>query len=74
MMAAVPQVLLDLEGQQHPDDDLLGDLCAPKWRLMSGGKILIESKDDIRKRIGRSTDVGDAVVYASGNKNNFVFL
>jgi len=48
-----------------PDDaELLGDLSAPKWREMSGGKILIESKVDIKKRLGRSTDVGDAVVEA----------
>lgn len=45
-----------------PDDLLLGDLTAPKWRILSGGKIQVESKDDIRKRIGRSTDDGDAVV------------
>lgn len=44
------------------DDLLLGDLTAPKWKIMSGGKIQVESKDDIRKRIGRSTDAGDAVV------------
>jgi hypothetical protein len=31
---------------------------------MSGGKIQVESKDDIKKRIGRSTDDGDAVVMA----------
>ena len=32
--------------------------------MLSGGKIQVESKDDIRKRIGRSTDDGDAVVQA----------
>ena len=47
-----------------PDDLLLGDLTAAKWRVLSGGKIQVESKDDIRKRIGRSTDDGDAVVQA----------
>jgi hypothetical protein len=47
-----------------PDDLLTGDLTAPHWRVMSGGKIQIESKDDIYKRIGRSTDDGDAVVMA----------
>lgn len=48
-----------------PDDDTLtGDLTAPRWRVMSGGRIQIESKDDIRKRLGRSTDDGDAVVQA----------
>lgn len=45
-----------------PDDLLLGDLTAPKWKVLSGGKIQVESKDDIRKRIGRSTDDGDGVV------------
>lgn len=47
-----------------PDDRLTGDLTAPHWRVMSGGRIQVESKDDIRKRIGRSTDDGDAVVQA----------
>jgi len=47
-----------------PDDLLTGDLTAPHWRVMSGGKIQVEGKDDIRKRIGRSTDDGDAVVMA----------
>ena len=45
-----------------PDDRLLGDLCAPHWRVTSSGKVQIESKDEIRKRLGRSTDDGDAVV------------
>jgi rubrerythrin len=31
---------------------------------MSGGKILVESKDDIKVRLGRSTDDGDAVMMA----------
>lgn len=49
-----------------PDDDLTGDLTAPHWREVSGGKIRVESKDDLRKpaRLGRSTDSGDAVVQA----------
>ena len=45
-----------------PDDLLIGDLTAPKWRVTSGGKIEVESKDDIKKRLERSTDFGDAVV------------
>jgi hypothetical protein len=48
-----------------PDDELLGDLTAPKaGEPQSGGKIKIESKDEIKKRIGRSTDRADAVVQA----------
>jgi hypothetical protein len=47
-----------------PDDpEMLADLCAPKWSLSTSG-ILIESKDDIIERIGRSPDCGDAVVMA----------
>jgi len=47
-----------------PDDpELLADLCAPKWSLSSSG-VLIESKDDIKARLGRSPDCGDAVVLA----------
>lgn len=47
-----------------PDDELAADLTAPRWEPRTGGKIFVESKDDIRKRIGRSTDRGDAVVMA----------
>lgn len=45
-----------------PDDMLLGDLCAPTYRRVAGGRIQVESKDDIKKRLKRSTDSGDAVV------------
>ena len=47
-----------------PDDELLEDLSAPRWTLRLSG-IQIEPKDDIRERIGRSPDKGDAVVLAS---------
>jgi hypothetical protein len=47
-----------------PDDLLIGDLTSPHWRVLSGGKVQVESKDEIRKRLGRSTDDGDAVVQA----------
>lgn len=47
-----------------PDDaDLLADLAAPTWSLRKD-KILLESKDDIQKRLSRSPDKGDAVAYA----------
>ena len=47
-----------------PDPELKSDLCAPLWKLTSAG-IQIEEKDEIKKRIGRSPDKGDAVIYAS---------
>ena len=46
-----------------PDARLLADLAAPRWRLTTRG-VQVESKPDIAKRLGRSTDRGDAVVYA----------
>lgn len=47
-----------------PDDRLTSDLTAPRWKETSSGRIKVESKDDIRKRIGRSTDYGDAAALA----------
>jgi hypothetical protein len=47
-----------------PDDLLLGDLVSPKYRIMSGGNIQVEPKDEVKKRIGRSPDDGDATVEA----------
>lgn len=44
-----------------PDDKLKADLTAPKWKLLGGGIIQVESKEEVKDRIGRSTDSGDAV-------------
>jgi hypothetical protein len=47
-----------------PDDPLLiAELTAPKWKEVGGGKIQVEAKEDIKKRLGgRSTDSADAVL------------
>lgn len=47
-----------------PDDELLAELCAPKW-TSPGGVVVIESKDEIKKRLKRSPDKADAIVLAS---------
>ncbi len=47
-----------------PDRELRADLCAPRWKLTVSG-IQVEDKDEIKKRIGRSPDVGESVIYAS---------
>lgn len=48
-----------------PDDpELLADLKAPRFEVRANG-LKIESKEDIRERIGRSPDRGDAVVLAN---------
>ncbi len=44
------------------DDLLVGELVAPRYRDAAGGRLVIESKDDLRKRLKRSTDRADAVV------------
>jgi len=47
-----------------PDDpELIADLSAPRWELR-GGRIALKSKDEIKDRLGRSPDCGDAVVLA----------
>lgn len=46
-----------------PDPELEADLCTPRWIPQSNG-IKIESKEDIKKRLGRSPDCADAVVLA----------
>jgi hypothetical protein len=61
--------MLDPENGENvalPDDELLiGDLVSVRRMPMrSDGKLLIESKEDIKKRIGRSTDDGDACCLA----------
>lgn len=47
-----------------PDPRLRADLCTPRWMLKPGG-IQVETKEEIKKRIGRSPDDGDAVVLAN---------
>jgi hypothetical protein len=58
------------------DDKLVGDLTAPTYLYTSNGKIRVEGKDDIRARIGRSTDDADALalaLYAARANSGVVF-
>lgn len=59
------QARLDLERGEValPDDDeLIEDLIAPTWTTRNG-KIIVESKEDLKRRLGRSPNKGDAFVY-----------
>jgi hypothetical protein len=55
------------------DDDLIKELSTPKWELKDGageykGRISVEKKDDIRKRLkGKSTDAADSVIIVLGD-------
>lgn len=51
-----------------PDPELRADLAAPTYSVSARG-ILIESKEDIRKRLGRSPGKGDAVVMCLSEGN-----
>lgn len=57
-----------------PDPAVMSDLTAPLYDLTSGG-IRVEPKDKIRERIGRSTDVGDAICMSlwMGSRGLIVF-
>jgi hypothetical protein len=46
-----------------PDRELRADLIAPRWKLSAQG-IQIEEKEEIKARLGRSPDSGEAVMYA----------
>jgi hypothetical protein len=62
---------LDPENDENvelpPDQKLEAQLTAPTWELKKN-LILVESKDDIRERLGSSTDRADAVIMAWWNR------
>lgn len=54
------------------DEELMTDLTAPRYAIKGEKMIQVEPKDDIKKRLGRSPDKGDAVVYANAMRNEIV--
>ena len=50
-----------------PDDELLSELASVKYKVDARGAIQIESKEDMKKRLGHSPDRADAVVLAFSN-------
>lgn len=46
------------------DDDLVADLSALRYTFDQSGRIVLEGKDEARKRLGRSPDRADAVALA----------
>lgn len=57
--------LIDIEENKF----LSEELAAIKFYMHSSRKIIIESKDEIRKRLGRSPDFADALMYLFLNKD-----
>ncbi len=47
-----------------PGNEILADLCAARYEVTVSG-VLIEKKKNIKKRIGRSPDKGESIIYAN---------
>lgn len=61
---AIREALQRGEISLPPDDQLAADLTNIKYTYTSKGQIKLESKDDVKKRLGRSPDRGDALAIA----------
>jgi phage terminase large subunit len=57
----IREMLKDNSLDLPPDNKLAADLTNIKFKYTSRGQIQLESKEDIKKRIGRSPDRGDAL-------------
>jgi len=55
------RIWLDDGGSLPNNTDLKTDLCVPTYKFDSANRMQLESKDDIKKRGGRSPDLGDAL-------------
>lgn len=53
-----------------PDTELLADLCSAKYEVSAAG-VKVEEKEDIKERIGRSPDIGEAVMMANMNTDTW---
>ena len=59
---------------QLPDSDsLAADLCSVGYRYQSDGKLLLESKQDMRKRGVPSPDEGDALALCFADADGSAF-
>lgn len=60
--------LLLPEGCDRDYDQLAMELSAPKYKILSSGKKQVESKDDMKKRLGFSPDLADSFLntFAAG--------
>jgi hypothetical protein len=47
-----------------PGNEIVADLCSAKYKLTTSG-VLVEEKEEIKKRIGRSPDKGESILYAN---------
>lgn len=61
MWGRMAEWLMTPGGVRVPDDDIVQrHLCAPTKKWRAAGQLLLEDKDDMKKRVGFSPDFGDA--------------
>jgi len=47
-----------------PGNEIVADLCSARYSVSTAG-VLVESKDEIKKRLGRSPDKGESILLAN---------
>lgn len=47
-----------------PGNDIVADLCSARYEVKTSG-VIIENKDDIKNRLGRSPDKGESILLAN---------
>lgn len=50
---------------------LMAQLAAPKWHPQSDRRIRVESKDEMKKRVGKSPDIADALCLAAYHRRAY---
>ncbi|MEA1998258.1 MAG: terminase family protein [Euryarchaeota archaeon] len=53
-----------------PGNVIIADLCSARYKVSASG-VLVEAKEDIKKRIGRSPDDGEAILMAHYDPGKF---
>lgn len=54
-----------------PGNEVVADLCSARYHVSTAG-VLIEDKEDIRRRLGRSPDKGEAILLANHMAGNWL--
>lgn len=47
-----------------PGNEIVADLCSARYKIATAG-VLVEEKEEIKRRIGRSPDKGESILYAN---------
>lgn len=68
----VARTLFELNQSRVPTihREMIADLAAPGWSFASDRKVVIEAKKNVKKRIGRSPDHGDAYILSLSRAGN----